>query len=144
MKSFDALFYGGTQSGSTGFPVIDTVVIENQISPIANRMKTVQGMITQYFLMRGVDKRQIIYFSAVQKLKVAPYHFVFYNNTHGPNHSAVDDADADIVDDIQTYDERFLQVLCLVVQHRRQRWQRRQVQEPRNYFQLRHQVLVQI
>jgi hypothetical protein len=28
------------------------VIIENQISPIANRMKTIQGMIAQYFIMR--------------------------------------------------------------------------------------------
>ena len=31
---------------------IDTVIIENQISPIANRMKTLQGMIAQYFIMK--------------------------------------------------------------------------------------------
>ena len=76
-------------------------------------MKTVQGMITQYFLMRGVDKRRIIYFSAVQKLKVAPYHFVFHNsnsnklgvNGNDGNHDDGHD-DADEVDDIQTYDER--------------------------------------
>jgi len=29
---------------------IDHVIIENQISPIANRMKSIQGMITQYFI----------------------------------------------------------------------------------------------
>lgn len=33
---------------------LDCVVIENQISPIANRMKTVQGMISQYFIMKGI------------------------------------------------------------------------------------------
>jgi hypothetical protein len=101
MKMFDALFYGHLQEPDGCLPVVyavDTVVIENQISPIANRMKTVQGMITQYFLMRGVDKRRIIYFSAVQKLKVAPYHFVFHTSSQGE--------DADVVDDIQTYDER--------------------------------------
>ena len=101
MKMFDALFYGNLQESGGCLPAvytIDTVVIENQISPIANRMKTVQGMITQYFLMRGVDKRRIIYFSAVQKLKVAPYYFVFHNASQGE--------DADVVDDIQTYDER--------------------------------------
>jgi hypothetical protein len=109
MKMFDALFYGNLQPHDGCLPAgykidtIDTVVIENQISPIANRMKTVQGMITQYFLMRGVDKRRIIYFSAVQKLKVAPYHFVFYNNQEAGN-GALTDADA--VDDIQTYDDR--------------------------------------
>ena len=94
MNHFDKAFYG------TDSPDIDYVVIENQISPIANRMKTVQGMITQYFLMKGVDKNKIIYFSAVQKLKVAPYHFICYNNDEGKNDGADD------IDDIQTYDER--------------------------------------
>ena len=32
---------------------IKTIVIENQISPIANRMKTIQGMIAQYFIMKN-------------------------------------------------------------------------------------------
>jgi hypothetical protein len=31
------------------------VVIENQISPIANRMKTIQGMLAQYFIMKNSD-----------------------------------------------------------------------------------------
>jgi hypothetical protein len=65
-------------------------------------MKTVQGMITQYFLMRGVDKEHIIYFSSVQKLKVAPYHFIF----HDTSEKNLGDDDADEVDDIQTYDDR--------------------------------------
>ena len=30
---------------------LDNVIIENQISPIANRMKTIQGMLMQYFIM---------------------------------------------------------------------------------------------
>jgi hypothetical protein len=50
---------------------IDYIIIENQISPIANRMKTIQGMIVQYFIMRN-DKniKQIIEFvSASCKLK---------------------------------------------------------------------------
>lgn len=98
MKAFDALFYTTTTTAPDTHH-IDTVVIENQISPIANRMKTVQGMITQYFLMRGIDKSNIIYYSSVQKLKVAPYHFVF----HTENESEHGD---DNVDDIQTYDER--------------------------------------
>jgi hypothetical protein len=96
MKQFDELFYNGSNDQ------IDAVVIENQISPIANRMKTVQGMITQYFLMRGVDKEHIIYFSSVQKLKVAPYHFIF----HDTSEKNPGDDDADEVDDIQTYDDR--------------------------------------
>lgn len=46
------------------------VIIENQISPIASRMKTLQGMIAQYFVMRypGVA---IDFVSAANKLKLA-------------------------------------------------------------------------
>jgi hypothetical protein len=43
------------------------IVIENQISPIANRMKTLQGMIAQYFIMH--NKTQIAFVSAANKLK---------------------------------------------------------------------------
>ena len=32
---------------------VDRVIIENQIGPIANRMKTIQGMLSQYFIMRN-------------------------------------------------------------------------------------------
>ena len=46
---------------------IDHIVIENQISPIANRMKTLQGMIAQYFIMH--DKTNIVFVSAANKLK---------------------------------------------------------------------------
>ena len=42
------------------FGDIDCVLIENQIGPLANRMKTLQGMIMQYFISRGVlDIKQI-------------------------------------------------------------------------------------
>ena len=48
---------------------LERVVIENQISPIANRMKTLQGMIAQYFIMK--DESIIIDFvSASNKLKL--------------------------------------------------------------------------
>jgi hypothetical protein len=46
---------------------IDYVLIENQISPIANRMKTIQGMIAQYFIMR--DCHHIEFISSINKLK---------------------------------------------------------------------------
>jgi hypothetical protein len=46
---------------------IDYVIIENQISPIANRMKTIQGMIAQYFIMKDVTN--IFFISAQNKLK---------------------------------------------------------------------------
>lgn len=46
----------------------DAVLIENQISPLANRMKTLQGMLTQYFVMRDIP--HIEYISSANKLKV--------------------------------------------------------------------------
>lgn len=48
--------------------VIRRVIIENQISPIANRMKTLQGMIAQYFIMRN-SNIHIEFVSAINKLK---------------------------------------------------------------------------
>jgi hypothetical protein len=47
---------------------IDVVIIENQLSTLATRMKTLQGMITQYFIMRGVP--DIRFISAINKLKM--------------------------------------------------------------------------
>ena len=46
---------------------IDCVLIENQISPIANRMKTLQGMVAQYFIMNGVEEIEFV--SSSNKLK---------------------------------------------------------------------------
>ena len=63
MTKLDKLFY------SSESLVPDRVIIENQISPIATRMKTVQGMLTQYFLVRGVDPANISFISAANKLK---------------------------------------------------------------------------
>lgn len=48
---------------------IDKVIIENQISPIANRMKTIQGMIAQYFIMRN-NTIDIDFVNATNKLKL--------------------------------------------------------------------------
>ena len=45
----------------------DYVIIENQISPIANRMKTVQGMIAYHFIMRN-SLSSIHFISASNKL----------------------------------------------------------------------------
>jgi hypothetical protein len=49
---------------------ITDVVIENQISPIANRMKTIQGMIAQYFIMRNTNIH-ISFANASNKLKIS-------------------------------------------------------------------------
>ena len=48
---------------------IDYVIIENQISPIATRMKTIQGMIVQYFIMSNIQVDHIEFISAANKLK---------------------------------------------------------------------------
>lgn len=48
---------------------IDYVIIENQISPIASRMKTIQGMIVQYFVMTNLNVDHIEFISASNKLK---------------------------------------------------------------------------
>jgi hypothetical protein len=58
---FDKLF--------SGEEVIDYVIIENQISPIATRMKTIQGMLVQYFVMSGLQVEHIEFISASNKLK---------------------------------------------------------------------------
>jgi hypothetical protein len=50
------------------FETIDTVIIENQISPIASRMKTIQGMIAQYFIMSSLHVSNIEFISASNKL----------------------------------------------------------------------------
>lgn len=47
---------------------IDLVIIENQIGPIANRMKTIQGMLTQYFIIKNENIR-IEFISSSNKLK---------------------------------------------------------------------------
>ena len=47
---------------------IDIVFIENQISPIANRMKTIQGMLAQYFIMTN-ENTNIEFVSSGHKLK---------------------------------------------------------------------------
>ena len=48
--------------------LVTHVIIENQISPIANRMKTVQGMLAQYFIMKNTDMK-IDFVSSANKLK---------------------------------------------------------------------------
>jgi hypothetical protein len=55
---------------------IDYILIENQISPLANRMKTIQGMIAQYFIMNN-NSQNIEFISSINKLKI--------NNTNKEN-----------------------------------------------------------
>ena len=46
---------------------IDLILIENQIGPLALRMKMLQGMITQYFIQNNITN--IIFVNASNKLK---------------------------------------------------------------------------
>lgn len=48
---------------------IEYVIIENQISTLATRMKTIQGMIVQYFVMSNIYVDNIEFVSARNKLK---------------------------------------------------------------------------
>jgi len=47
---------------------IERILIENQLSSLAIRMKTLQGMITQYFIMKGYEN--IEYICSQNKLKL--------------------------------------------------------------------------
>ena len=47
---------------------IDTIIIENQIGNLAGRMNVLQGMISQYFIMRNITNIEFI--SATNKLKL--------------------------------------------------------------------------
>ena len=64
MQHLDAILYAPSQS----LQAIDMMIIENQISTLASRMKTLQGMITQYFIMKHVERIEFI--SASCKLKL--------------------------------------------------------------------------
>jgi hypothetical protein len=50
------------------FDDIKHIVIENQLSPLASRMKTIQGMLAQYFIMKYEDAN-IHFVSSANKLK---------------------------------------------------------------------------
>ena len=50
------------------FQTASHVIVENQISPIATRMKSIQGMVAQYFIMRH-DDINIEFLSSAGKLK---------------------------------------------------------------------------
>lgn len=66
MKHLDLILYSPSPSPSS--LSIDMMIIENQISTLASRMKTLQGMITQYFIMKHIPKIEFI--SASCKLKL--------------------------------------------------------------------------
>jgi hypothetical protein len=72
MKHLDTILFPASSNGAgaaVAVPApIDMMIIENQISTLASRMKTLQGMITQYFIMKQIP--QIEFISASCKLKL--------------------------------------------------------------------------
>ena len=64
---------------------LDWVVIENQISPIANRMKTIQGMLAQYFIMNNPET-DISFISSSNKLKQFSFHKIEKREPKNENH----------------------------------------------------------
>ena len=58
---FDIIF-------SDHLSTLDTIIIENQIGPLANKMKTIQGMLSQYFIMKN-NHIKIDFISSSNKLK---------------------------------------------------------------------------
>ena len=72
-----------------GINDITHVAIENQISPIANRMKTIQGMLAQYFIMKNSDI-EIEFISSANKLSMS---HVVLENTIKMTDSNIDTVD---------------------------------------------------
>ena len=69
-KNIDLITIGRNlehQLGNLNLENIEYVLIENQISPIANKMKTIQGMVAQIFIMRNVPNIEFI--SSINKLR---------------------------------------------------------------------------
>ena len=81
---------------------IDQIILENQISPIANRMKTIQGMISQYFI--DCNNYNIRFISATNKLKPFTSKESKYSNDYKDN-SDVKDV-KDVKEKKLSYNER--------------------------------------
>lgn len=92
-KHLDHILYG--TSTFSNVP-IDMMIIENQISTLASRMKTLQGMITQYFIMKEVP--QIEFISASCKLKL-------FTDTPLSHHNSSNTED-ELIIDASTYTDR--------------------------------------
>ena len=62
------------------------VIMENQISPLAGRMKTIQGMLAQYYIMNSDQENpiEIIFVSSTNKLKGLTNETQTQNQTQTP------------------------------------------------------------
>ena len=97
-RQFDALPHIATG--------IDVVIIENQLSTLATRMKTLQGMITQYFIMRGVP--DIRFISATNKLKL--FSKEGEDKDKGKDKGKDKDKDKDVKDDYADRKKRSIEI----------------------------------
>jgi hypothetical protein len=98
---------------------IDYVIIENQISPIATRMKTIQGMIVQYFIMSNLKVEHIEFISAANKLKVCENKDKKENNENKTKYSDRKKAGISICLEIITTDFRFNEHISYFNQHKK-------------------------
>lgn len=73
-QNFDSIFAEHVSS-------IDEVIIENQLGPQAIRMKTIQGMLSQYFIMKN-DNVKVRFVNASNKLKNTPISETKEENTY--------------------------------------------------------------
>jgi hypothetical protein len=102
MKHLDAILYAPSPSPSP--QAIDMMIIENQISTLASRMKTLQGMITQYFIMKHIPHIEFI--SASCKLKLFTDVSLDVTAVTATATDADADADAMMSVDASTYADR--------------------------------------
>jgi hypothetical protein len=84
-----------------GIHEITHVIIENQISPIANRMKTIQGMLAQYFIMNNSDIH-IEFISSANKLSMKNVENTFRENGDG-DREPLKNIDSDFVTQNSVY-----------------------------------------
>lgn len=97
VAEFDRVLGHKVLGHTNDMSLLDHIIIENQISPIANRMKTLQGMIAQYFIMR--DKPTISFISSANKLKM-------FNKEKAVDVSENKDTDKNNNKNKNSYDER--------------------------------------
>jgi hypothetical protein len=98
-----------THFDSLGFTDLDKVIIENQIGPIANKMKTIQGMIAQYFIMKN-SLIEIEFVSATNKLK---------DFMETDNYKQRKKLGTDICSDMMQKDNRFSEWSSFLLSHKK-------------------------
>ena len=89
---------------------IDKIIIENQIGPLANKMKTIQGQIAQYFIMKN-NNIDIDFVNASNKLKD------FLQSNEKTDYKQRKKLSIDITNNLVINDTRFLNWSNLFLKH---------------------------